>query len=93
MHSPAGTLKASTRDRGLELELRADVDGAPGGVTRVALTGTGALETFDAPYAFSSAFDWKLIDELLPLGGVRIEDDVYCTADGYEDLTRRFIEV
>lgn len=43
--------------------------------------------------ANASAFDWKLIDELLPLGGVRIEDDVYCTADGYEDLTRRFIEV
>lgn len=39
------------------------------------------------------AFAWDLIEELLPLGGVRIEDDVLCTADGYEDLTRRFIEV
>jgi Xaa-Pro dipeptidase len=43
------------------------------------------------PYAHS--FDWRLIDELVPLGGVRIEDDVLCTADGYEDLTRRHIEV
>ncbi len=34
-----------------------------------------------------------LIDRLLPLGGVRIEDDVVCTADGYEDLTRQHIEV
>lgn len=35
-------------------------------------------------------FDWQLIDELVPLGGVRIEDDVLCTAEGYEDLTRPF---
>ena len=41
----------------------------------------------------ATSFDWRLIDQVLPLGGVRIEDDVLCTADGYEDLTRRFIEV
>ena len=43
--------------------------------------------------AAAAAFNWKLIDELVPLGGVRIEDDVFCTADGFEDLTRKFIEV
>lgn len=43
--------------------------------------------------AHRDAFAWDLIEELLPLGGVRIEDDVLCTADGFEDLTRRFIEV
>lgn len=43
--------------------------------------------------ASAAAFDWQLIDRLLPLGGVRIEDDVLCTADGFEDLTRKYIEV
>ncbi len=37
----------------------------------------------------ASAFDWKLIDEeLIVCGGVRIEDDVLCTEDGPEDLSR-----
>jgi len=36
----------------------------------------------------SAAFNWKLIDELVSCGGVRIEDDVLCTDEGYEDLTR-----
>lgn len=36
----------------------------------------------------SSAFNWKLIDELLLCGGVRIEDDILCTEDGREDLSR-----
>jgi len=33
-------------------------------------------------------FDWKLIDALVPCGGIRIEDDVLVTADGRENLTR-----
>lgn len=33
-------------------------------------------------------FDWKLIDELTPLGGIRIEDDVLATAKGPRNLTR-----
>ena len=37
------------------------------------------------------AIDWDLVDRLLPLGGVRIEDDVLCTADGPDDLTRHLI--
>ena len=37
------------------------------------------------------AFNWKLIDELLPCGGVRVEDDVLVTADGFDNLTRPFV--
>ncbi len=36
--------------------------------------------------------DWKLVDELIPCGGVRIEDDVVCTNDGPMDLTRPLIQ-
>ena len=36
--------------------------------------------------------NWDLVDELMPLGGIRIEDDVLATDDGYEDLTRPLIE-
>jgi len=32
--------------------------------------------------------DWPLVDELLHLGGVRIEDNVRVTAGGAENLTR-----
>jgi len=36
--------------------------------------------------------DWALVDRLTPLGGVRIEDNVLCTADEPEDFTRPLIE-
>jgi len=32
--------------------------------------------------------NWKLIDELIPFGGIRIEDNILVTADGQENLTR-----
>jgi Xaa-Pro dipeptidase len=32
--------------------------------------------------------DWSLIDELIPLGGIRFEDNILVTADGPENLTR-----
>jgi Xaa-Pro dipeptidase len=32
--------------------------------------------------------DWKRVDSLAPFGGIRVEDDVLCTEDGREDLTR-----
>ncbi|MCC7012089.1 MAG: Xaa-Pro dipeptidase [Planctomycetes bacterium] len=35
--------------------------------------------------------DWKLVDELLPFGGVRIEDNLLVTAAGHRNLTRTFI--
>ena len=33
-------------------------------------------------------FDWTLIDELTPLGGIRIEDNLLVTATGHRNLTR-----
>ncbi len=33
-------------------------------------------------------FNWSLIDELTPLGGIRIEDNIHVTPDGPENLTR-----
>ncbi|MEO1083678.1 MAG: Xaa-Pro dipeptidase [Acidobacteriota bacterium] len=40
----------------------------------------------------SSHVNWTLVDALTPCGGIRIEDDVLCTPDGYEDLTRGLIQ-
>ncbi len=39
----------------------------------------------------AAAFDWKLVDELTPLGGIRIEDDVVVTATGHRNLTREHL--
>jgi len=36
-------------------------------------------------------FDWDLIERLTPLGGVRIEDNLWVTADGAKNLTRPYI--
>lgn len=36
-------------------------------------------------------FNWKLIEELIPFGGVRIEDDIIVTGDGHENLTRPYL--
>ncbi|BDU69119.1 Xaa-Pro dipeptidase [Geothrix oryzae] len=33
-------------------------------------------------------FNWTLIDELTPCGGIRIEDNLLVTADGHRNLTR-----
>jgi len=38
--------------------------------------------------ALGKNLNWTLIDELVPLGGIRIEDNVRVTADGVENLTR-----
>jgi Xaa-Pro dipeptidase len=35
-----------------------------------------------------AAFNWALIDELTPCGGIRIEDNLLVTADGHRNLTR-----
>ncbi len=37
---------------------------------------------------YRNSFDWKLIDELTPCGGIRIEDNLLVTADGHRNLTR-----
>jgi Xaa-Pro dipeptidase len=38
--------------------------------------------------AQSHRFNWKLIDQLAPMGGIRIEDDLLVTATGGRNLTR-----
>ena len=43
----------------------------------------------DREYAFY--FNWTLIDELTPLGGIRVEDNVVVTADGHRNLTRLYL--
>jgi len=43
----------------------------------------------EGPHA--SRFDWKLIDELIPLGGMRIEDNVLVTPTGSRNLTREYL--
>ncbi len=40
----------------------------------------------------ATSIDWRLVDRLLPHGGVRIEDNVVCNGDGPRDLTRSLIE-
>jgi Xaa-Pro dipeptidase len=37
---------------------------------------------------FAAEIDWKRVDTLRPYGGIRIEDDVVCTAGAPENLTR-----
>lgn len=41
--------------------------------------------------AYSERFNWALIDELAPLGGIRIEDNVVVTEDGHRNLTRPYL--
>ncbi len=36
----------------------------------------------------SALFNWPLIDELTPCGGIRIEDNLLVTANGHRNLTR-----
>jgi Xaa-Pro dipeptidase len=38
--------------------------------------------------AEGSAVDWDLVCELMPYGGIRIEDDIYVSESGPENLTR-----
>jgi len=42
-------------------------------------------------HRLSSHFNWPLIDELIPYGGIRIEDNVVVTQKGHRNLTRQFL--
>jgi Xaa-Pro dipeptidase len=35
-----------------------------------------------------ATFNWTLIDELTPCGGIRIEDNLLVTSTGHRNLTR-----
>lgn len=37
----------------------------------------------------SKLVEWSLVEQMLPYGGIRIEDNVWITADGVHNLTRR----
>lgn len=41
--------------------------------------------------ANAALIDWKLVDRLTPLGGVRIEDNVVVTREGHRNLTRPYV--
>ncbi|MDP6977396.1 MAG: Xaa-Pro dipeptidase [Myxococcota bacterium] len=43
------------------------------------------------PLRGRDALDWKLVDALIPYGGIRIEDDIVVTDTGNENLTRPFL--
>mgnify|MGYP001548184055 CR=1 FL=1 len=39
----------------------------------------------------ASTFDWKLVDALVPFGGVRVEDDIRVVNGGIENMTRAWL--
>jgi Xaa-Pro dipeptidase len=43
----------------------------------------------EGPYA--GRFDWRLIDELSPLGGIRFEDNVVMTGSGIRNITQEYL--
>lgn len=49
------------------------------------------LKKFRNSPQFGSIFNWKLIDELTPHGGIRIEDNIFITKNGYRNLTREHL--
>jgi Xaa-Pro dipeptidase len=49
------------------------------------------IDALLAPLRSSPDIDWKLVDALAALGGVRIEDDIVVRADGIRNLTREVL--
>ena len=46
-----------------------------------------ALNLFRENAYISKYINWPLLEDYYPVGGVRIEDDILVTEDGYENLT------
>ena len=46
-----------------------------------------ALELFRGNTHISKYINWPILEKYYPVGGVRIEDDILVTEDGYENLT------
>ncbi|MHC4938587.1 MAG: aminopeptidase P N-terminal domain-containing protein [Planctomycetota bacterium] len=90
-HDPAGYADGRTRSehRGLRY-LRADLPLEPGMVITVE-PGIYFIETLlrdpELRAEFGDSVDWAKAESLLPLGGVRIEDNVHITEDYPEVLT------
>jgi Xaa-Pro dipeptidase len=49
------------------------------------------IDALLAPLRSSPDIDWKLVDALARLGGIRIEDDVVVQAEGIRNLTREVL--
>jgi Xaa-Pro dipeptidase len=49
------------------------------------------IEALLGPLRHSPDIDWKLVDALAALGGVRIEDDIVVQANGIRNLTREVL--
>lgn len=52
------------------------------------------MEMLLAPYRAGekkNLFDWGLIDRLLPLGGIRVEDNLYVTDSRVRNITRQYL--
>lgn len=49
------------------------------------------LKNLKADGRTKSLIDWKLVDQLLPLGGIRIEDNVIALPQGPRNLTRQYL--
>ncbi|MBX7185843.1 MAG: Xaa-Pro dipeptidase [Vicinamibacteria bacterium] len=49
------------------------------------------VEMLLEPFRGSQDFNWPLIDQLAPYGGIRVEDNVLVTAHGHRNLTREHL--
>ena len=53
--------------------------------------GDGVLAAMGRPYdsaGYRAAIDWALVDRLIPMGGIRVEDNIFVGKDANRNLTR-----